>query len=55
MEKTEINIGKYTIRPSHDYPDGSKSVWIEQDDGEGGQFPVRLLEEVIKEFYNKHF
>jgi len=53
--REEIIIGKYSIKPSHDYPDGTKSVWIEQDDGEGGQFPTSLLEKAIEEFYNKHF
>ncbi len=50
-----MEIGEFTIKPSHDYPDGSKSVWIEQMDGEGGQFPVKDLEKVIKEFYDKNF
>lgn len=54
MEK-EITIGKYTIKPSHSYADGSKSVWIEQEDGEGGQFPAKLFEETVKQFYDKYF
>ncbi len=51
----KITIGKYTISPFIDYTDGSKSVWIEQEDGEGGQFPLKDFEEAIKNFYNKNF
>lgn len=54
MEK--ITIGDYSIHPTTDYPDSSKAVWIEHlPDGEGGQFPVDKLAEVIREFYDKYF
>lgn len=54
--KQEITIGNYSIKPTSDYPDGSKAVWIEHlPDGEGGQFPMEALEKVIAEFYNKNF
>lgn len=51
----EVKIGEFTIREFQDYPDGSKSVWIEQEDGEGGQFPVKKLEPIIRDFYDKNF
>jgi hypothetical protein len=53
--KTTIEVGSYKLHPCIDYPDGSKSIWIEKEDGEGGQFPVKKLEEVLKKFYNKYF
>lgn len=49
--KDKIQVGKYSIKPARDY----KSVWIECDDGEGGQFPMTLLEKAVEEFYNKYF
>ena len=51
----EMQIGKYTIRNFVDYPDKSKAVWIEQEDGEGGQFHLKSLEAVIEKFYNENF
>ena len=52
----EITIGNYLLKPYHDYPDGEKSVWIEEvNSGEGGQFSVKSLEAVIKEYYDKNF
>lgn len=51
----EITIGKYTIKHFSVYPDGSKSVWIAQDDGEGGQFPSESFEKAIKDYYDKNF
>lgn len=55
-EKVEgITVGEFTIRPSRDYPDGSKSVWIEEASGEGGQFAVGSFEKVIRRFYDENF
>lgn len=50
-----VEIGKLTLHPCDDYPDGLKSVWIEQEDGEGGQFPIEPLERLLEKFYNKYF
>lgn len=52
---TTIEVGEFTLHPCQDYPDGSKSVWIEQGDGEGGQFPIVALEKLLRDFYNKNF
>lgn len=50
-----VRVGNFTLHPANPYPDGSPSVWIQQVDGEGGQFPALSLEKVIKEFYDKNF
>lgn len=50
-----MEIGNFTIKEGVDYPDGTKSVWIEQLAGEGGQFPVALFEQAVREFYDKNF
>ncbi len=56
MDRTKgVEIGKLTICPCMDYPDGAKSVWIEQADGEGGQFPALALEKVLRKFYDESF
>ena len=53
---TGLTIGKYTISEyRNNYPDGTKSVWIQHESGEGVQFPVKMLGEVIEKFYNKNF
>lgn len=50
-----IEIGEFTLHPCIDYPDGSKSVWIEEASGEGGQYPALALEKVIRRFYDENF
>jgi hypothetical protein len=45
-----LRIGKYRIRRS----DPGK-VWIDSDDGEGGQFSERGLEEAIEGFFGENF
>ena len=45
-----IRIGSFTIRRFTDH-----SVWIERDDGEGGEFFDAMLEEVLSDFYNRMF
>ena len=53
--KEEIEIGEYKLSKGGDYPNGDKSIWIQHENGEGGQFPERLLASTIQEFYNKYF
>lgn len=56
MEREKsIEIGEFTVCPCIDYPDGTKSVWIEEASGEGGQFPQESLAKVIRKFYNSNF
>ncbi len=50
-----VEVGKFTLHPCIDYPDGSKSVWIEDESGEGGQFPAKEFEKVVQEFYDRFF
>ncbi len=49
-ETPRVQIGKYSISRQ-----GDKSVWIEHDDGEGGEFQDDLFEQFLDEFYNRHF
>ncbi len=48
-------VGEFFICPCVDYPDGTKSVWVEQYDGEGGQFPSLALEKILRKFYDENF
>lgn len=53
-ETPQVKIGKYTI--SRMCPNGEDdSVWIQKEDGEGGQFFDTDLEPVIEAFFNKKF
>ena len=45
-----IKVGEYSISS-----DGSGKIWIEQDDGEGGEFREDLFAEYVKSFYNRFF
>ena len=49
-ETPRVFIGEYSI--SSDMPG---TVWIEHESGEGAQFSVGKLGEVIHTFYKKHF
>jgi regulator of replication initiation timing len=55
-EGQKIELGSYTIRNMPNYPDGSKSVWIDSanDNNTGGQFKAELLEKTIKSFFDKN-
>ena len=48
----KVTVGDYTISKSVNNKD---RVWIEHSSQEGGEFSMKLFEEVIKSFYNKHF
>lgn len=49
-----MEIGNFTIKPFDDYPDGSKSVWIQDGEEDGGQFPEKDVAATLKEFYDKN-
>jgi hypothetical protein len=49
-ETPRVQVGKFSICRQDD-----KSVWIQKDDGEGGQFPDTAFEEAIETFYNERF
>jgi len=53
-KKFKVQIGKYTISPMSNYPNGDESIWIE-DEREGGQFRLNDLEMAIEKFLDKHF
>lgn len=46
-----IDIGEFFIAPS--VTEGK--VWIGRQDGEGGDFSIVMLQEVIRKFYDEHF
>ena len=48
----KIEIGKIAIWKSRRDP---KKVWMENEEGEGGEFSVELLEKTLGEFFNKYF
>jgi len=49
-ETPRVKIGKYTICRQDD-----KSVWIEVEGDEGGQFSDESFEKTIAEYFNKNF
>jgi hypothetical protein len=49
-ETPRVQVGQFTICRQSD-----KSVWIENDDGEGAEFHDDLFEQAIKDFFDKHF
>lgn len=51
-EMPKVNIGEFTICQMSE---GSSQVWIENNEGEAGEFNGKLLEPLMKEFFNKHF
>ena len=56
MDRTNtVEVGEFTLHPCQDYPDGTKSVWIEEASGEGGQFPAVSLEKILRDYYDKNF
>lgn len=46
----QVKVGKYTICRQDE-----KSVWIQTDDGEGGQFPDEAFFAVVDAFYRYNF
>ena len=49
-----VTIGKFTI--SRQDPDGEdRSVWIQHESGEGGEFQDSAFEKAIEEFYKANF
>ena len=45
-----VKIGEFTICRQDD-----KSLWIQDESGEGGQFKEESLAEVIRKYYKEHF
>ena len=46
----KIKVGRFVICKQSD-----NSVWIETEDGEGGEFSNTLFEKMIEEFFNTNF
>ena len=49
-KKKDITIGKYTLRA-----DSIDSIVIFKSDGEAGSFPIKKIEKIIDEFWEKEF
>lgn len=49
-----IKIGPYTVAQIAPR-DGRKRVWIQHDNGEGGEFDAAKLETILAEFFTKEF
>lgn len=49
-----IRIGRFEIGPSYAGEPGKVGIYI-IGDGEGGDFSVAALEDVIAQFYKDHF
>jgi len=45
-----IKIGKYILSRFDD-----ETIWVQFEDGEGGQFSEEKLEETISAFYKENF
>lgn len=52
MSAPSFAIGKYILRNGYE---GRHKIFIEAPSGEGGDFPVDKLEELIDKFYAKNF
>lgn len=53
-ETPHIKIGNFSL--SRMDPDGNnKTIWIESEEGEGGEFCENKLEEIIKVFFDTNF
>ncbi len=49
-ETPRVKIGQYSLSIMRE-----NSIWIEHEDGEGGEFEESDLEAVVHAFYKKHF
>ncbi len=47
----KVKVGKYTFSPGVE----KGKVWIQCDDGEGGDFSEEKLEKLLDTFYTKEF
>ena len=53
-ELPKVKIGQFTISMTSNEKN-EDSVWIEKEDGEGGEFPCESLEEIISAFFDANF
>lgn len=51
MELPALTIGRYTLKPGIE----PGKIWIETDEGEGGDFPIEQVEALLAKFYEEHF
>lgn len=49
--RNEIYVGTMTIREGI----GDGKIWIENEEGEGGDFPVRDVENLLMTYFNRNF
>lgn len=54
-EMPTVKIGKFTIAQMTD-KEGEERIWIQEDeDGEGGEFDGKVIEEDFEKLFNKYF
>ena len=53
-ESPKVKIGQFTISMASNEKN-EDSVWIENEDGEGGEFTGKSLEEIISAFFDVNF
>ena len=53
-EMPKVTIGKFTISQMTD-KENEKSIWMEEEGGEGAEFDSELIEEDLQKLFNKHF
>lgn len=56
-EMPKLQIGEFTIALMSDLPE-CDSIWIQderKEGGEGGEFPIKLFEQSVSNFFNNNF
>lgn len=49
-----VQVGRFEICMMSDKP-GEDRVWIRDGEAEASEFPAKLLEPYIEQFFNKYF
>jgi len=50
-EMVPFEIGKMTISTGF----GKEKLWIMNEEGEGGDFPIEDIEKILNDYFNKNF
>lgn len=53
-ELPKIKIGRYTISMMSN-KENETNLWIQHEDGEGGEFKAELIEDYIDQAYSRYF
>lgn len=49
-----IKVGRFEVSMMTD-KEGEDRIWVRDGEAEGSEFPAKLLEPYLEEFFNKHF